>query len=119
MNLFGTVLRGLGTAIGFHEARHQVISENLANAETPGFRARRLEFDQELQRVFQGDDLSGVDPSSLSEIDRTAPIKADRNSVDLDTEMARMSENSLRTVALSRMLARKYAGLKTAIMGTR
>ncbi len=119
MNLFGTVFRGVEAAIGFHEARHGVISENLANAETPGYRARRLDFDQELGRIFDGTQRGAVDPSSLAEIDRDARMKADRNTVNLDTEMARMSENSMRTVALSRLLSRKYGMLKAAIVGTR
>lgn len=119
MDLFGTVIGGLGKALELHETRHRVIAENIANAETPGYRARRLEFGDELQRAFEegGDEhaTSGVQ----AEPDRAARIKADRNSVDLDTEMARMSENTLRTVALSRLLSRKYAALKSAIVGTR
>lgn len=118
MDLFGTVIGGLGKALELHETRHRVIAENIANAETPGYRAQRLEFGDELQRAFE----EGHDDPALgvqAEPDRAARVKADRNSVDLDTEMARMSENTLRTVALSRLLSRKYAALKSAIVGTR
>lgn len=117
MNLFGTVLNGLGAALQLHEARHRVIAENLANAETPGYRARRLEFQDELRRAFDGEPISKT--SVEAEVDRHARVNADRNSVDLDTEMARMSENALRTVALSRLLSRKYATLRAAIQGVR
>ena len=123
MNLFGTVIRGLGTALHLHETRHRVVAENIANAETPGYRARRLEFGERLREAF---DPASVDGESTDaawpvepEVDRAARLKADRNSVDLDVEMARMSENTLRTVALSRLLARKYQHLKAAIAGTR
>ncbi len=118
MNLFGTVLSGLDKALEFHETRHRVIAENIANAETPGYRARRVEFDEELRQAF--DEGVAEDGASLeAEVDRSARMKADRNTVDLDTEMAKMSENTLRTVALSRLLSRKYGMLKAAITGVR
>ena len=36
MQIFGNVVRGLAGALELHEERHRVISENLANVETPG-----------------------------------------------------------------------------------
>lgn len=123
MNLFGTVINGLGTALHLHETRHRVVAENIANAETPGYRARRLEFGERLREAF---DPAAADGGSANaalpvepEVDRTARLKADRNSVNLDVEMAHLSENTLRTVALSRLLTRKYQSLKAAIAGTR
>lgn len=118
MNLFGTVLDGLGRALELHEQRHRVVSQNIANAETPGYRAQRVEFDEQLKQAFEeggGHVRAAVEPT----IDREARAKADRNTVDLDKEMARMSENTMRTVALTRLLSRKYGTLKAAIGGTR
>lgn len=118
MNLFGTVLGGLGRALELHEQRHRVVSENIANAETPGYRARRVDFGDELKQAFEKDREHGgaaVEPK----IDRNARPGADRNTVDLDQEMARLSENTMRTVALTRLLSRKYGSLKAAISGTR
>ena len=107
------------TALELHELRHRVVSENIANAETPGYRARRVDFEDELREAFSEASPSRSGVEARAEIDRRAPLKADRNSVDLDLEMARLSENTLRTVALSRLLARKYASLKAAIAGAR
>ncbi len=115
MDIFGPVLRGLAGALDLHQARHRVITENLANVETPGYRARELEFDDALRRAFDRDPRDGESTVPAPTVDRGAAVKIDGNSVDADIEMARLSENSFRITALSRLLARKYAGLKDAI----
>jgi flagellar basal-body rod protein FlgB len=127
MRLFGPFVDGLRTALDLYSARHRVIAENIANVETPGYRARDLDFRAALARAFAplesgagGEataiaELGGAAPQVI--VDRSTPIKVDGNSVDVDTEMARLSENALRITALSRMLARQYAVLKSAIDG--
>jgi len=118
MDIFGPVLRGLRDALHLYESRQQVIAENLANVETPGYRARDMEFADELERAFDpGRARSEAEPLSPPEptVDRNASVKADGNSVDVDLEMARLSDNALRIVALSRIVARKYAGMKQLI----
>jgi len=113
MQIFGNVLRGLGAALDLHHARHRVISQNLANVETPGYRAHDLDFGSALERAFGGhaDDAKAPQPV----LDTSSPVKIDGNSVDLEVETTRLAENSLRIVTLSRILAKKYAGLKETI----
>ncbi|MEW6269009.1 MAG: flagellar basal body rod protein FlgB [Thermodesulfobacteriota bacterium] len=113
MQIFSNVVRGLGAALDLYHARHRVIGQNLANVETPGYRALDLDFGSALERAFDGaaDDAAPPEPV----VDLLSPVKIDGNSVDLELETTRLAENSLRIVALSRILARKYAGLKEAI----
>lgn len=116
MQIFTPFVHALGSALRLHHSRHTVLAENVANAETPGYRARDLDFRHVLEAAFDGDAATNrtgeaVEPS----IDREAIVKIDRNSVDLDTEMARLSENALRIVALSRFVSGSYQGLKQAI----
>ncbi|HZR84483.1 MAG TPA: flagellar basal body protein [Candidatus Binatia bacterium] len=112
MDIFGPVLRGLREALSLHEARHRVIAENLANVETPGYRARDIDFADALRRAFDegeaGDEVRIPEPTE----DHNARVKADGNSVDVDLETARLADNAFRIVALSRIVARKYAGIK-------
>jgi flagellar basal-body rod protein FlgB len=137
MRIFGSVVQGLGTALELLQARHRVLAENVANAETPGYRARDLDFQDALGDAFTSASSAvrtsatsaGGAPAPTAEstagrvvtlepvVDRDAVIKIDRNSVDLDTEMARLSENAFRIVALSQILARRYDGLKRIIDG--
>jgi flagellar basal-body rod protein FlgB len=112
MRIFGPVIEGLGAAIGLYQTRHRVLAENVANVETPGYRARDVDFGTALAEAF----AAGAPPAE-SIVERRAAAKIDGNSVDLDTEMARLSENALTIVALSQILSRRYAGLKAAIDG--
>ena len=118
MRIFGPVVEGLGGALDLYQARHRVLAENVANAETPGYRARDLEFGTALAHAFERSGTSeSADGDAEPIVDARSVVKIDGNSVDLDTEMARLSENSMKIVALTRILARKYEGLKAAIQG--
>ncbi len=93
-----------------------MLTENIANAETPGYRARDIDFRQALAAAFDDDGPGKVGAGTMEPmIDQDAIVKIDRNSVDLDTEMARLSENALRIMALSRFVSGSYDGLKQAI----
>ena len=115
MRIFGPMIQGLGQALDVYQARHRVLTENVANAETPGYRARDLDFGAALAGAFDGTDgvrgAADVDPVT----DRRATVKLDGNTVDVDTEMAKMSQNAMKIVALSQIIARKYAGLRAVI----
>lgn len=109
MNLFSPTVLGLGRALELYAARHQVLTENLAHAETPGYRAKEMDFGDALRRAFESREADGSDASLPPR------IESRREPVDLDREMAILSENSLRVLALSRIVARRYSGLKTLI----
>jgi flagellar basal-body rod protein FlgB len=118
MGIFGPVIQGLGAALDVYQARHRVLAENVANAETPGFRARDLDFGAALTRAFERDGAGEARAGAVEPVvDTRATVKIDGNSVDLDTEMARLSENTMKEVALTRILARKFESLKLAIQG--
>jgi len=114
MQIFSNVLGGLAGALEMHQQRHRVISENLANVETPGYRARDVAFHDALERAFAGDGRAAASRAEVV-VDRSTPVKLDGNSVDLDLETTRLSDNAFRIVTLSRILAKKYAGLKETI----
>jgi len=118
MRIFDPVIQGLGSALDMFQARHRVLTENVANAETPGYRARDLDFSSALDQAFEPGGSTASDASEPEPVvDPHAAVKIDGNSVELETEMSRLSENALRIVALSQILVRKYSGLITAING--
>jgi flagellar basal-body rod protein FlgB len=126
MKLFGTLTEGLGTALEVYQARHNVLAENIANSETPGYRARDIEFADQLAMALTpppqetpGDPKS-VAPSELRiepTIDRDAAVKPDGNSVALDTQVGRLADNAFKIQALTQILAGRYASLKRVIDG--
>jgi flagellar basal-body rod protein FlgB len=115
MQIFGPLIQGLGQALDLYQARHRLLTENVANAETPGYRARDLDFGAALTRAFEHHDDGRDAEEAEPVVDGGATIKIDGNSVDVDTEMARMSQNAEKIVALSQIISRKFAGLRAVI----
>lgn len=108
--------------IHFVNLRHGVITSNIANVDTPDYRAKDLKFDQLLNNELielkttciqhiKNTDLS------LSYDVKTEPSEqwADRNNVTLDMEVAKMTENSLLFQAALHMLSTKFRMFKNAL----
>jgi flagellar basal-body rod protein FlgB len=97
-------------------ARQRVIAKNLANADTPGFKAKEVRFSKDLKDALGSGDGS-VKDVSLEVVDRDSPAKPDGNSVDLDRELADLSENSLTYQTLVTLVALKTNMVRSAIAG--
>lgn len=127
MKLFGTVTEGLGAALDLYQARHTVIAENIANSETPGYRARDIQFADQLAAALtkpQEGEGAMEQPANMKmpmriepSIDRDATLKPDGNSVALDVQVGRLSENAFKIQALTQILSGRYQGLKRVIEG--
>ncbi|HYR96553.1 MAG TPA: flagellar basal body rod protein FlgB [Candidatus Binatus sp.] len=119
--IFDPTFHGLAEALTLHQRRHEVLASNLANVETPRFRARDLDFEAALKEAFEGGRSDALAASSAPRVveDLTAPPRADGNTVDLDLQMAKLGANGGRYVALARILALRIALLRQAIEGGR
>jgi flagellar basal-body rod protein FlgB len=119
--LFDPTMRGLAEALTLHQRRHEVLASNLANVETPGYRAQELDFASTLKAAFDasGPERPGGRPSPDVVADPSAPPRADGNTVDVDLQMAKLSQNGGRYVALAKILQQRIQLLKFAIEGTR
>jgi flagellar basal-body rod protein FlgB len=98
-------------------ARHKAIARNLANVETPGYRAQEVRFSRDLaQAIERGEDPSGR-RGGIETVDRDGPVKPDGNSVDLDRELSDMSGNALTYQTLVTLVALKTNLVRSAIAG--
>ena len=117
--LFDGTMDGLAEALTLHQRRHEVLASNLANVETPGFRARDLDFQAALREAFNperdAEAPGGADVRLITDLD--APARADGNTVDLDLQMAKLGGNGTRYLALARLLGLRIALLRQAIEG--
>jgi len=101
--------------------RHEALSNNLANVETPGFRRRDLpeNFSVELRRAVDRDDfrrIKQLHPRSVE--DRNAkPVRIDGNTVQLDEELLAMNRNALNYEYLSNSVGGTLKELTLAIKG--
>ncbi|HZP41948.1 MAG TPA: flagellar basal body rod protein FlgB [Candidatus Binatia bacterium] len=118
--LFDPTMRGLADALTLHARRHEVLASNLANVETPGFKAQELDFERALRDAFAAERTEN-DPADAPAVveDASAPARPDGNSVDLDLEMAKLAANDGRYVALAKILDLRIRLLRAAIEGTR
>jgi flagellar basal-body rod protein FlgB len=113
VNLFDSVSNGLAEALTFYRQRHEILATNIANIETPGYRARDLEFDEALQSAFDGQESSTL---TARVVDKPTSVgRPDGNTVDLDMEMARLADNRGSFTTAAEILSRRLAGLRRAI----
>jgi flagellar basal-body rod protein FlgB len=118
--LLDPTLSGVAGALTLHQRRHEVLTSNVANLETPGYRAQELDFAAALADAFTGvqsEEMAAPAPQVVE--DTSAPPRADGNTVDLDLQMAKLAANGGRYVALARILGLRLALLRHAIEGSR
>jgi len=114
--LFDETVRTLEKSLDLHLARHVVISDNIANAETPGFRARQVEFEDTLARAVESGDPGEIENAGarITE-DSQGAVRPDLNTVDRDKQMALLTRNEASYSAATQAISRKFALLKYAI----
>ena len=101
--------------------RHETLSNNLANVETPGFKRRDLpeNFSVELRRAVERKDFRRVQallPRSQEDL-QAKPVRMDGNTVQLDEELLAMNRNSLNYEFLTQMVSGSIKELNLAIKG--
>jgi flagellar basal-body rod protein FlgB len=122
--LFDGTLESLTRGLIHAARRHLVVTENLANLNTPGYKSRDLAFADHLSVALSGTAPGGALPPAGDDgararlvLAQDGPPRSDGNDVHLDHQMARLSENALWQQALSQVLAGQFAALKRAISG--
>ncbi len=128
-DLFDKTTRALGAAANLRQTRHNVISSNVANAETPGYQAKKLDFENALSRALTVEDMApgGNDPNhfmtgpgAISKVradiyeNPDVSVNNDGNTVDLEREMSSLAENSIMYKAAVQLINKKMAALRYA-----
>ncbi len=124
----------LNRAMDTYALRQKTIAENIANATTPNYRPERVRFEEEFQRlqgvVAQGETTNDkhipMGAPALGSIEGTAEDAAipkpevffsGESHVNVDKEMSALAENQIRFRFASRMTARYFKGIQSAIKG--
>jgi len=113
-------------------ARHQTISSNIANVDTPGYSAKTVDFETTLQRNLNSSakqvsmaktNAKHLDTNTSSSSFFTTSNRAggtyreDGNNVDIDTELIDMSETNIKYQAISQEISSKLLLLKSIAQG--
>lgn len=115
-------------ALGLWRQRNEILAANIANADTPGFKARDLDFHE----VMQGQNTASLPMAKTSGLHLSVnevfdgPLKyrvplqpaLDGNTVEADVEQAEFASNALRYQASLRFLGGRISSLRAAIMGS-
>ncbi len=127
--LFGRTVAILGLSLDLRAAEQRVIASNIANNETPGYRARDVDFADAFERALNeegtGPGLLGTHPAHYRAgrqgrgfrlVERQmADPGLDGNTVDIEEEMARLSANYMMYSVSAGLLKKKFDLLMTAI----
>ncbi len=128
------------TALGVHEQalyararRTEVLGANMANADTPGYKARDVDFKAVLESTQTGTshqvstarthqthiNTGSVDIEAALKYRNPYQPSEDGNTVELHVEQANFAENAIRYQATLTFLGSKFNGIKTALTGGR
>ena len=97
--------------------RQQVISGNIANIDTPGYKCKSVEFEDLLTRALQQGDVTdsteNIRPKVITRENTQA--REDGNNVDIDAENIELVRTQLAYEALARAVSAQYSRIKYAI----
>ena len=105
-----------GTALALRSQRLSMLASNIANASTPGYKARDLDFDKALQLATRGGGAeAAVDQSIAYRVPVTPSL--DGNTVELSTEQTLFAENAVQYRTTLSFLEGRISTLKRALKG--
>jgi flagellar basal-body rod protein FlgB len=126
--LMGKTVGLLSHALGLRGKNHTVISSNLSNIDTPGYRPKGINFEDELKKAVgegllplnrtQEGHLSASAASPLSgeeALSLESLVEAPPGELDIDTEMSKMVRNNLLYEATAKMLSKKFEALRMVV----
>ncbi len=98
--------------------RQRVISNNIANVNTPGYKRRSVTFESQLKKMLESKsagEIGKLRPEVV--IDEDSPSRIDGNNVNMAKETNELLQNTMYHRLLSRAVMMKINILKTAIRG--
>ena len=91
-------------------ARQKLSASNIANADTPGYQTKDVDFQQEFMSMVNGEHPQTINAQGL-------PDKPDGNNVNIDREARMLAENAMRFNVASNLLRGTINSVKEALQG--
>ena len=124
--MFSSNLYTLKAALDAAMLRQNVYAQNIANAETPGYRRKYVVFEENLQEAMKLCLLRTNEKHITSKITFPAPevrqeegiaYRNDENGVDIDYEVVQMVSNGLKYQVMSRLMSMSFERYNTVLRG--
>ncbi len=114
------VMALLAKSLDAYSLRHKVISNNIANVNTPGFKRSYVSFESQLAQIVGDRNAKGRAEALASfqpavEVDAATTTRYDGNNVNVDSEMADLAENTLSYTLTSQLLKTKLSMFRHVI----
>lgn len=131
-NVFDNTIKTLQKCLDVRARKHEVIISNIANVDTPEYKAFDLIVEDELSKAESNEfknNLIRTHPSHLPDriqkstdatvskiqLSQEVSLRGDGNTVNMEKEMAELSENNIMYRTSADILSRKFQGLLKAI----
>lgn len=107
--------------------RNDVLSNNIANADTPNYKRKDVQFETYLRNAVAGTDtldetVANIDLNELNSTTYTEQsnldFRIDGNNVDVTTENVELAKNQIRYYVLMNSINSEFANMKTALKTT-
>jgi len=121
--IFDKTIQLLGKSLEGAQAKHEVISSNISNADTPGYKALGLDFQKELKKAYN-EKTGQIDTNKIQTVkwnkfqlasSDNAENRIDENTVDLGHQLVEMNKNTVLYNSFIRALSAKIKILQTAV----
>ncbi|HLO64724.1 MAG TPA: flagellar basal body rod protein FlgB [Azonexus sp.] len=127
-------LSAISQAMNLRSQRHQILASNIANADTPHYKARDFDFQAAMQNAMAGrmeaggialaqtaaGHIAGGSTSGAANVQyrKETQSAVDGNTVDMDVERAQIAENAMQYQILTQLIGDKFKGLRSALAST-
>lgn len=104
--------------------RNEIINNNIANVDTPGYKRKDVQFESYLMSALMGDNSldKRVAEANLNSLEATVytdntnlSYRLDGNNVDIDTENTYLAENQIRYYSLLDSMTQEFSRLKSVL----
>lgn len=128
--IFDTTTDALASSLKFRSLRQNIGTSNIANAHTPGYKAKKVDFEDALQRAIDVQSAAtpaisspehfALGPGAISRAradvydNPEAAVTNDQNTVDLEKEITALQENSILYKAALQMINKKLGAIRYA-----
>lgn len=113
MSLFDSTQLALESALRGASIRQTLLTDNLANVNTPGYQRKDLDFHAQLRAAREAGDVSAVRFRPTTDPARV--VRADGSGLDADQEAAALAKNALEYQAIVQVMNARIGILQTAI----
>ena len=107
----------LGKAADASWTRNDILANNIANADTPGFKRKDVQFETYLKNAVAGTDSLNETVANCTTYTDQANLsyRYDGNNVDINTENVELAKNQLKYYTLMNSMSQEFSRLKSAL----